>query len=1470
MVAVWAVLGVLVFGLEAAGAVDRTNSTILARGGHPVEVHLPPWCEKLCNSMGKLPGQLTLGLTASVARRKSARGLHAGSSLPLQASPNRKPLGLSRAHMERTSTGWHRLFFTPSRSFAGEVQVCCESSSQPSRNHVVGISTAQAEATPMALDDSVTVVAGKTTRIPVLSNDSFGTATHAQLGQTLQACFRPAAQRSLVAAFQDATQESGLAFVSDALTSETGNWTWSFAVGDLDADLRADVWLVGVDSTGHWRELVLRQDGPGRFADHSAWIGAVSLMSDESDLGRLGSAGLAPHGSKVSLTILAGTSQVPATAVASLGDTTVKSQTDEVGQWVRTASNSTAATHSLPVDLDGDGVQEIISWGETSPLRLSQLELTSDAPGSVCVGDVNHDGALDIVSIMPNRVRVFSGAKAVAGTVSELQGVSVVGNVARGVGCHVWEAQVLVLSGQPRAWEPSGAVPLEVLVSSATAMQSGDVDAVDGRVELVAVHSPTHGEEAVMAVWEQHQDGWKVRHHSSVQNGLAQVFLTDVNDDGALDVLVTVSTTHRPVLRLWLTPAPPPGLVVQAALGSALLGGKARTSSDVASSLSQWYAGPVSSLTLSVMGDETPVQIFGLPPTGILRVTQSASPELSGDYLISNASHSIPQCDAPRVTMVSGFRHGSARIGPAGAYVIYDAPPPRRNGPVPPGGVIAVDSVLYSAQNSVGKSATASIMVRILQPTQQVEVQADGTVRPDQTLSQWMQAASALRGADSLLQVNPSFSGGFNNLEDPKMGAAFTPLVQLVDSPPFEGELPSARVVSNEVFAQTLPRFDPSELADIVMHLGQFIAHDTDFVTPIADFAQSGNKGIAIPKGDVWLDPEGEGSKIMHFRKSGQRDSSDRSAGASALRQTQQVNKVTSWLDVSPIYGSDSSRSIMLRAFSRGRLRSSRESPSSFALAAAKHEEMVSSSADTDRRTGYGVKLPSQPPQEQMAPHQVGRDTLPFNTGIAPNLNPLVRPRDALMLSGDNRANVQGGLLVIHTIFARLHNINTLLLARWEATGKVPDITDEGAVEDIHSLLAALDSNDTARVPSWYWGANSDEHLFLWARELTRAQFQSIVLYEYVPAIVGDELFQELVGWGYEGYDDSEEGRVSNEYATVAFRFGHSQVGHALPRLDTAWCPVVDDPLLELREAYFAPWRVLSLLPSASCPPSDAPSPACRRRVQSDPVETLARGMLLLPTQAVDPLMSDDVRNLLFGPNVRFDLISFNIQRGRDHQVGTFQSLRRAAGLKPVKSFQQITGGDEALAKVLAEVYSDRIEAVDAIVGALSEPPVLHKSGQAAAVGETVARIVADQFARLRRSDRFWFENEQTFAFPHLAPMLRRSRLADVLRITTDVFRGPQGRRAWEALRSPFSSPLDPAAHDGALFSVSSKWLEHHGADLGAATSWSGGHAPPEASALAQRLGVADPASPGSLFRQSSLTLASELAKHSGLCDEER
>jgi hypothetical protein len=152
---------------------------------------------------------------------------------------------------------------------------------------------------------------------------------------------------------------------------------------------------------------------------------------------------------------------------------------------------------------------------------------------------------------------------------------------------------------------------------------------------------------------------------------------------------------------------------------------------------------------------------------------------------------------------------------------------------------------------------------------------------------------------------------------------------------------------------------------------------------------------------------------------------------------------------------------------------------------------------------------------------------------------------------------------------------------------------------------------------------------------------------------------------------------------------------------------------LALRDAFFAPQQLL----------------------ENGGIEPILRGLATQQAEAVDNFIVGDLRNFLFGPpgSGGIDLAAMNIQRGRDHGLPSYNDGREQWGLPRVTTFAEITS-DPLMAARFAAVYAS-VDDVDLWVGGLGED-----ADGGGLVGPLFAAIIADQFERLRRGDRFYYE----------------------------------------------------------------------------------------------------------------------------------
>ncbi len=320
-------------------------------------------------------------------------------------------------------------------------------------------------------------------------------------------------------------------------------------------------------------------------------------------------------------------------------------------------------------------------------------------------------------------------------------------------------------------------------------------------------------------------------------------------------------------------------------------------------------------------------------------------------------------------------------------------------------------------------------------------------------------------------------------------------------------------------------------------------------------------------------------------------------------------------------------------------------------------------------------------------------DLLPFNTAGLPNAPSAEMP--TLFLAGDFRANEQVGLLSMHTLFVREHNY-------WA-----------DAIREGNQGL-------------------SGETVYQAARAIVAGEMQAITYREFLPVLLGRRGVSR-----YRGYQEDTNPGIANEFATAAYRFGHTMLSSELLRLDANGDPIANGNL-SLAGAFFRPNLLVE-----------------------DGIDPILRGLAAKVAQEVDNLCVNEVRNFLFGPPGAggFDLVSLNIQRGRDHGLADFNQTRVDYGLDPVQSVAEINP-DPEVQQNLSDAYPD-INNIDLWVGGLAEEHV-----EGALIGETFHAILKDQFERLRDGDRFWYER---YLPDNLVRLVNQQTLSRIIRRNTDI-----------------------------------------------------------------------------------------------------
>ncbi len=309
--------------------------------------------------------------------------------------------------------------------------------------------------------------------------------------------------------------------------------------------------------------------------------------------------------------------------------------------------------------------------------------------------------------------------------------------------------------------------------------------------------------------------------------------------------------------------------------------------------------------------------------------------------------------------------------------------------------------------------------------------------------------------------------------------------------------------------------------------------------------------------------------------------------------------------------------------------------------------------------------------------------------------NLLPTDETGFFVAGDIRVDENTGLIAMQTLFMREHN----------------RVAKEMATQN----------------PGW-----SDEEIYQHARRVVIGELQRITYNEFLPALLGS-----ITLTPYKGYNAKVNPGVTNEFATAAYRFGHSLLNDDIEFLDNNGNATREE--ISLAESFFNPDVV-----------KEAGIDGVLKYLASDNANEL------------DNKIVDSLRNFLFGPPGAggLDLAALNIQRGRDHGLADYNTSRTSYGLKKVTSFAQITSNVD-LQKALKTIYGD-VNKVDLWVGLLAEDHVKGSS-----VGELTGKILVNQFTRLRDGDRFWYQNNLKGAE---LKMVEKTTLAEVIKRNTGTY----------------------------------------------------------------------------------------------------
>uniref|UniRef100_A0A452IFZ4 Uncharacterized protein n=1 Tax=Gopherus agassizii TaxID=38772 RepID=A0A452IFZ4_9SAUR len=346
-----------------------------------------------------------------------------------------------------------------------------------------------------------------------------------------------------------------------------------------------------------------------------------------------------------------------------------------------------------------------------------------------------------------------------------------------------------------------------------------------------------------------------------------------------------------------------------------------------------------------------------------------------------------------------------------------------------------------------------------------------------------------------------------------------------------------------------------------------------------------------------------------------------------------------------------------------------------------------------------------------------GKPLLPFATGP-----PTECMRDEnespipCFLAGDHRANEQLGLTSMHTLWFREHN-------------------------RIATELLKLN-------PHW-----DGDTIYHETRKIVGAEMQHITYNHWLPKIFG-EVGMKMLG-EYKGYDPNVNSGITNEFATAAFRFGHTLINPLLYRLDENFEPILQGHI-PLHKAFFSPFRI----------------------VNEGGIDPLLRGLfgvagkMRIPSQLLNTELTE--RLFSMARTVALDLAAMNIQRGRDHGIPPYHDFRVYCNLSSAHTFEDLKNEIRSpeIRDKLSRLYGSPLN-IDLFPALMVEDLV-----PGSRLGPTLMCLLSTQFKRLRDGDRLWYENPGVFSPPQLT-QIKQTSLARILcdnadnitRVQRDVFK---------------------------------------------------------------------------------------------------
>ena len=263
--------------------------------------------------------------------------------------------------------------------------------------------------------------------------------------------------------------------------------------------------------------------------------------------------------------------------------------------------------------------------------------------------------------------------------------------------------------------------------------------------------------------------------------------------------------------------------------------------------------------------------------------------------------------------------------------------------------------------------------------------------------------------------------------------------------------------------------------------------------------------------------------------------------------------------------------------------------------------------------------------------------------------------------------------------------------------------------------------------PNW-----TSQHIFDTAKQIVIGEIQAITYREWLPLLLGT---RDL--YGREPCRRSElKARTFNEFATAVFRLGHTMVTDDFEARDTITGDVDFQKSLTLLEAF--------------------DQNSVGGSIWENDIDVYLYGASLQESNRLDNRVIDALRGGLF------DLAGFDLARGRNHKLASYQRLYQQVTGKDFSSYSQLTRS-HGMQGAFSEAYGDPCcTPVDLWVAIVSED----KYGSSM-LGKVGSHVVAEQFATFRDSDPYFYLWDEA-TVPYRA-QIHNTRMSDVIRRNTHI-----------------------------------------------------------------------------------------------------